>query len=129
MRFVRLALFALIVLMLVQLAPRRVSTQSMTQTATAQPLTIAATSIDDLRVWDDQVTTMLRAGGLRRMQQREDTVMPSREHDRLAQFHDGIPVFGAEVTRQTDRGVPVSMLARCIARSSSTRLRVSPQKV
>ena len=38
-----------------------------------------------------------------------DTFLPGRTHERLQQFHRGVPVVGAEVTRQLDGGVTVSL--------------------
>ena len=109
MQRARFGLMILSAVLVLQLAPGRVATQALQPQSGPETFTIAATTPSELRLWDEQVTSMLRSGVLRMMPQREDTVMPSREHERLAQLHDGIPVFGAEVTRQLDRGVAVSM--------------------
>lgn len=75
-------------------------------------LSITPSNVDDLRAWDTEVTRMHRAGALRVVREREDTLMPGRQHERLAQYHGDLPVFGAEVTRQSEDGVPISMLGR-----------------
>lgn len=109
MKNVRFAFVVFVGFVVLHLGLPRVSTQGMQTQGGPQVLAITPTTDADIRLWDDQITTMLRADSLRALIQREDTVMPSRQHERLAQFHDGIPIFGAEVTRQTDRGVAVSM--------------------
>lgn len=109
MKSSRLALLTVVAVLVVSSSSVEISTEAIQPQVGPEILTIAPTTLADLRVWDDQVTAMLRAGDLRLLPQREDTLMPSRQHERLAQFHEGIPVFGAEVTRQLDQGIPVSM--------------------
>ena len=70
---------------------------------------ISPNSISTLRVWDEQVDRMLRSGELQRRQLREDTLIESRVHERLRQYHNGVPVFGGEVARQLENGVTVSL--------------------
>ena len=50
-----------------------------------------------------------REGTLRLAVSEDDRLVPGRTHDRFRQHHDGVPIFGAEVTRQTARGVTVSL--------------------
>jgi hypothetical protein len=38
-----------------------------------------------------------------------DPALPSRILERLQQFHNGVPIWGAEVVRDSDRGVVVAM--------------------
>jgi thermolysin len=71
--------------------------------------TIAPDSPASLRAWDDQIDGMLRTRELRVRQVREDTLIPGRTHERMTQFHEGVPVFGGEAVRQTDSGVTVSL--------------------
>jgi Zn-dependent metalloprotease len=52
---------------------------------------------------------MLRSGDLRRRDDREDTLMPGRRHERLDQLFQGVLVWGGGITRQTDRGSTVSI--------------------
>jgi bacillolysin len=64
----------------------------------------------DLRAWDAQVDRMLRGGQLEVRLEREDTLMPGRKHVRFSQLVSGVPVYGADVARQTDeKGVTVSI--------------------
>ena len=68
-----------------------------------------AANIDILREWDIRVDGMSRAGDLRRRDEHEDTVMPGRRHERLDQLYGGVPVWGGDIARQTDRGTTVSI--------------------
>jgi bacillolysin len=72
-------------------------------------LRFAATTGNDLRTWDQFVTAQERSGGLRITQVVQDPSLPSRTLERLQQYHQGVPVWGAQVVRDSDRGVPVSM--------------------
>ena len=64
---------------------------------------------NDLRVWDQFVTAQERAGALRVAQVVQDPSVPSRTVERLQQYYQGVPVWGAEVVRDSERGVPVSI--------------------
>ena len=75
----------------------------------AQTLTVRTDSLATLRAWDGQVDRMLRTDELRVSWVRDDTLVAGRTHERLRQYHDGVPVFGGEVVRQLDRGVSVSL--------------------
>ena len=72
---------------------------------------IAVTAADPagLRQWNDRVDRMIQGGDLRVRQIREDTLIRGRTHERLSQYHDGLPVFGGDVTRQTDGGLTLSI--------------------
>jgi bacillolysin len=109
MKVARFGFLVLVAALVFQLVPRRVSTQVLPPQSGVEILTVLPTTEIELRLWDAQITAMTRAGELRMLPQREDTVMPSRQHERLAQYYNGVPIFGAEVTRQLDRGMPVSM--------------------
>ncbi len=85
---------------------------------TAQPqvrpdiLTLSAGgagSLTALREANALVDQLSRDGTLRRSRQDSDRLIGDRTHDRYQQFHEGVPVFGAEVTRQTSRGLSVSV--------------------
>ena len=74
-------------------------------------LTLAAggvSSLSELREADALVDRLRRDGALRLAASEDDPLVSGRTHDRFRQYHDGVPIFGAEVTRQTARGVPVS---------------------
>src|SRR6187402_1217837 len=68
-----------------------------------------ATTVTDLRTWDQFVSAQERAGGLRVTQVGQDPSLPSRTVERLQQYYQGVPVWGAEVVRDLDGGVPVSI--------------------
>jgi bacillolysin len=71
---------------------------------------LAAVGGADLRAWDAQVDRMIRGGELQLRLEREDTLMPGRRHARFTQMVNGVPVYGADVARQTDeKGLTVSI--------------------
>ena len=62
--------------------------------------------------WNLYVDSRVRDGHLHVAGLAEDTQLAGRSHERLAQRHEGLPVFGGEVVRQLDgRGV-VSVFGR-----------------
>jgi bacillolysin len=71
---------------------------------------ITAVTAAELRTWDSQVDRMIRSRELELRLDREDTLMTGRRHTRYRQTVDGIPIYGADVARQTDeKGVTVSI--------------------
>jgi thermolysin len=66
-------------------------------------------TLSELREVDTLVDQLGRTGALRLESATDDRLVPGRTHQRLRQYHDGVPVFGAEVTRQTARGQTVSL--------------------
>ena len=72
-------------------------------------LRIAATTVNDLRTWDQYVTSQVRAGDLRVKSVEQDPSLPSRTVERMQQFYQGVPVFGAEVVRDSESGVALSI--------------------
>lgn len=70
---------------------------------------IAATAASDLAPWDERIEALVKTGDLRLRQLREDALVPGRQHERLAQFYRGVPVFGGEIVRQTDGSMTVSV--------------------
>ncbi|HEY7188410.1 MAG TPA: M4 family metallopeptidase [Vicinamibacterales bacterium] len=70
---------------------------------------IKATTAAELRTWDGYVTARERSGELQVMRSDRDPSLPSRIVERLQQFHEGVPVWGAQVVRDTTNGVPESM--------------------
>jgi thermolysin len=70
-----------------------------------------ATTANDLRTWDQFVTVQERSGALRVTQVAQDPSLPSRTVERLQQYYEGVPVWGAEAVRDSDGGVPVSIFA------------------
>ncbi len=55
-----------------------------------------------LREWGDRVDGLTSSGELVVRLTRDDTMIPGRRHERLAQLHRGVPVFGGELARQSD---------------------------
>ncbi len=82
-------------------------------TGTAQPslapLQIQATSAADLRTWDAYVAQRERSGELKTRKTDVDPMLPSRTIERLQQFHRGVPIWGAEIVRDSERGLPLSI--------------------
>ncbi len=66
-------------------------------------------SLADLRQWDAVVDRMARDGELRLRDTRPDTLLEGRAHARFDQYHEGVKIFGADVARQTDRDLTVSV--------------------
>jgi len=72
-------------------------------------IAVGSESADRLRDWDVRVDQLARGGDLQRRDEHEDTLMPSRRHERLAQLYHGVPVWGGDVARQSERGATVSI--------------------
>jgi bacillolysin len=71
---------------------------------------VAAVTSSDLRSWDAHVDRLIRTGALELRQERQDTLVAGRRHLRFTQMVDGVPVYGADLARQSDgNGVTVSM--------------------
>ena len=70
---------------------------------------IAATTVNDLRTWDGFVTAALRAGGLRSLRVEQDPSLPARLVERMQQYYQGVPIFGAQIVRDSDSGVAQSI--------------------
>jgi Zn-dependent metalloprotease len=66
-------------------------------------------SLVDLRAQDSRVDRMMRDGNLRVRNAQPDKLVPGRRIERTDQFIRGVRVFGADVTRQLDRGQTVSV--------------------
>ncbi len=69
----------------------------------------AGSEIPNLRQWDQRVDAMLRDGDLRIAQLTPDRDVAGRTHERASQYYKGVPVFGADVTRQQAGGQTVSV--------------------
>ena len=70
---------------------------------------ISTVELSALREWDATIDRQLRTGALRAYRTRPNAVVPGRRSERLAQHYRGIPVHGAGLNRQTDRGVTTSV--------------------
>ncbi len=60
----------------------------------------------------DRVDTMLSGGQLDIAVLQEDTMIPGRVHERLAQIYQGLPVFDSQVVRQMDGRSVISITGR-----------------
>jgi len=69
-----------------------------------RPTPVEASSGPSLREWSSRADRLLAAGELAVRITRDDTMIPGRRHERLAQLHRSVPVFGGELTRQSDPG-------------------------
>jgi bacillolysin len=63
-------------------------------------LMLASSSGQQLRDTDQRIDSLERAGRLRVRRVQEDTLIPDRDHERLDQYHQGVRVWGADVSRQ-----------------------------
>lgn len=72
-------------------------------------LSIAAESIDELRQWDPVVNRLTNERALAVRTVYDDPQVPGRRHEGLNQYYQGLPVYGGDLTRQTDRGITVSI--------------------
>ena len=59
-----------------------------------------------------RVDAMLAAGTLVQRSLHADTMMPGRTHERLAQRHEGLPVYGGELIRQMNGSIVESVFGR-----------------
>jgi thermolysin len=67
-----------------------------------EALRVVATSRSSVQEWSGRVDQLLASGDLGVRLVRKDTMIPGRQHERLAQLHQGVPVFGGELIRQSD---------------------------
>lgn len=88
--------------------------------STAQPpligqqppsLAVEATG-NTLGAWPGRVDAMLRDGSMVVGRQQPDTMLGGRLHERLAQQHAGLPVFGGQLVRQRVGATVVSIAGR-----------------
>ena len=77
--------------------------------ATAVPVAVGTGAAPaELQAWDARIDGMLRTGELVVASRTSDPALPGRTHEYAAQLTGAVPVLGAGVTRQFDRGVTVS---------------------
>ena len=95
--------------------------------AAAQPgngrQTVAAAGPSSLRDWDAALDRLDRAGELQRYDTRPNLYRAYRQTERFAQYHEGIPVYGADLVRQTDAGVATAIFGTLFTESTWTRRR------
>jgi thermolysin len=77
--------------------------------AYGQEQRIAASEPEQAAAWGARLQTMVEAGQIRLTRAREDSLVPGRRHQRFAQLHRGVPVWGGELVVQTGREGVVSV--------------------
>jgi Zn-dependent metalloprotease len=90
-------------------------TASAARGATPEPggVRVASVTAAEVRETNARVDGMLREGRLRAVRVDEDTLLPGHIHERLGQFHKGVPVLGGQLVRQLDAsGEVVSVFGR-----------------
>jgi Zn-dependent metalloprotease len=70
---------------------------------------VAASSGEAQREWSVRVDRLLATGELAIRLTRDDTMIPGRRVERLAQVHRGVPVFGGELVRASDAASTLSV--------------------
>ena len=80
-----------------------------TLTPAAQQASPSLISTADLRRLDAFVTSASRGGVLQIRSVVRDPMVPSRTIERFALHHQGVPVWGSQVVRDSENGVPVSI--------------------
>lgn len=83
----------------------------VTGQAAAGPVRVAALAndISALRTWDAYVTDGSRSGALRLTSTVRDPLVPGHTAERYQQFQSGVRIWGADVVRDSQSGVPVSV--------------------
>jgi thermolysin len=72
-------------------------------------LSIQATDLPQSQTWDAFVIDGLRTGDLRRRSMVVDPLLPTRIVERFDQFHNGVQIWGADIVRDSEGGVPQSI--------------------
>ena len=70
---------------------------------------VRALTASELQTWDSTIDRMVRARQLLVVDTRPDPDLDGRMHENLAQFYQGVPVYGGSLSRQTAQGVAVSV--------------------
>jgi Zn-dependent metalloprotease len=82
------------------------------QTPASEPgiASVHASTPAELRAWDTTIDLMVRDRQLIVVDSRPDPDVEGRRYESLAQYYRGIPVYGGTLTRQSARGVTVSII-------------------
>jgi thermolysin len=94
------------ILALIVVAAVLVSTAVHTQPARGRRVSVAATAPAVVSAWNDVLVQMERNGDLRITQVDDDSLVPGRRFEHLEQSYNGVPIWGANLVRETD-GVAV----------------------
>src|SRR4029077_6222846 len=71
--------------------------------------TVVATSERAIEPWDTAINQMSNDGDLRPRRTTPAPLLAGRSHERFDQYYKGVPVYGGDISRQTDRGATVSV--------------------
>ena len=82
----------------------------VTPVGRAGAIDVRATTTTDLQTWDRTIDQMVRGSQLLVVDSRPDPDIDGRRHESLLQYYQGLPVYGAGLSRQTARGVAVSII-------------------
>lgn len=74
------------------------------------PIPVHAVTPSELQSWDTTIDRMVRARQLVTVDIRPDPDIDGRVHESLAQYYEGIPVYGGNVSRQTAQFATVSIV-------------------
>jgi len=85
------------------------SAQQRDAQASSGAISVRATTVSELRAWDAFVTASDRSGALRLRSVQRDPLLPARVVERYDQFHSGVRIWGADIVRDSERGVPHSI--------------------
>ena len=99
-----------ILLCLLILATGALAAQGPAPVSRPGPVAVQAATPIELRAWDAQIDRMIRADQLQVVSVLADPDIGGRTHETLAQYHQGIPVYGGSVSRQAAQGVSVSVI-------------------
>ena len=105
----RLLLGILLACLVALVLQRAGSAQEPNQIPQASILRVQATTVAELRTWDTFVTNGSRSGELQLRSTVRDPLLPARIVERFDQFHNGVRIWGADVVRDSERGVPFSI--------------------
>ena len=83
-------------------------------TSTQRSVAVRSTDVAELRTWDAFVTQASRSGELRLRSTDRDPLLPQRTVERFEQFHNGVRIWGADIVRDSERGVPHSLFGELV---------------
>src|SRR5262245_18473389 len=78
-------------------------------------LRIGATTSTELRTWDGYLSQRLATGELRALRVDRDPAMPQRTIERLQAYYQGLPVWGSEIVRDSQGGMPLAIFGEMAA--------------
>lgn len=92
-------------------------------------IAITATQADDLQRWGSQVEGMVRNRDLVVRARYADRLRSELSHEVLAQYHQGVPVYGGEVRIHRSGGVAISILGSVYSNiDADTTATITPEE-